>query len=142
MESNRMSAPPVVSPATVLPPVSSPPAWRNLFKIPSQMKQGEVPFLIKGFLPEGITFVGALPGVGKTWFALSLCKSLVTGQPFLRTFEVPSRVPVLYMVPECGERPFRARLDLMGIPSDGFFVRTLSDGMPLRLGDPLLLAAV
>jgi len=46
------------------------------------------------------------------------------------------------MVPECGERPFRARLDLMGIPSDGFFVRTLSDGMPLRLGDPRLLAAV
>jgi RecA-family ATPase len=79
------------------------------------MERGELEFLISDFLPRGVTFIGGLPGAGKTWFALSLVKALVTGVPFLGRYAVPARVPVLYLIPEVGERAFRSRLERCGL---------------------------
>jgi hypothetical protein len=57
--------------------------WRSQFRTVGELEKGDVRMLIKGFLPEGTTFIGGLPGEGKTWFALSLSKALTTKDPFL-----------------------------------------------------------
>jgi 5S rRNA maturation endonuclease (ribonuclease M5) len=123
--------------------LNRPPAWRALFKTHDQMEQGDMRFLIKDFLPEGVCLLGALSSSGKTWFALSMAKALTTGRNFLGLgrFEVAEPVNVIYLVPEAGERSFRGRMDKMGI-RDRFYCRTMKDGLPPKLDDPLLLAAV
>ena len=120
-----------------------PQAWRDQFKTHDQMEQGDLRFLINDFLPEGICFLGALSGSGKTWFALSMAKALTTGQNFLglHRFAVPAPVNVVYLVPEAGECSFRARMDRLGI-SDRFFCQTMRDGLPIKLDSPVLMAAV
>jgi 5S rRNA maturation endonuclease (ribonuclease M5) len=117
------------------------PAWRALFKSPSEMDSGDLQFLIDGFLPEGVTFLGALSGSGKTWFSLSMAKALVSGQKFLGHFGVPAPVNVVYLVPESGERAFHNRLEKMGISGSNFLCRTMRDGL-LSLSDPQLLLAM
>jgi hypothetical protein len=99
-------------------------------------------FPISGFLPEGITFFGGLSGSGKTWLGLSMAKAICTGGKFLGMFAVNERSNVLYLVPESGERAFRERMEIMGIPDDeSFLCRTMSDG-PMDLDDPDLESAV
>lgn len=115
--------------------------WRQAFKSISQMEQGEIGFLIAGILPEGVIFIGALAGVGKTWFALSMAKALTTGRPFLDNYAVPEPVNVIYLIPEAGEKAFRKRLERMKIPEERFLCRTMKDGL-MKLDNPLLLAAV
>jgi 5S rRNA maturation endonuclease (ribonuclease M5) len=123
--------------------IHRPPAWRLLFKSPSQMEaKGGVEFLIDDFLPAGVTFIGALPGGGKTWLALSIMKALTTGRNFLGVFPVREKIPVIYMTPETGEVAFKARIEKMRIPEEGAFIRTLKDGAPLDLTSPDLLEAV
>ncbi len=118
-----------------------PPAWRRVFKSYSEMESGDIRFLIKDFLPEGVTFIGALSGSGKTWFALAMAKALTTGRRFLGKFAIPEPQNVIYMIPEAGERSFRVRMERMKIPNDRFLCRTMKDGAPLNLNDPLLLNA-
>ncbi len=98
-------------------------------------------FLISEFMPEGVTLLGALSGSGKTWFCLSMAKAIATGQKFLGHFSVPEPANVLYLIPESGERSFRQRMDLMGIPDERFLCRTMTAG-PIRLNDPELVRAV
>src|SRR5208283_2716488 len=98
---------------------------------------------IERFLPQGVAALGSCSGVGKTWFALSQAKALVTGEPFLGLWKVPERQKVLYLVPEVGDIPMRIRCEKMGIPMDGssFRIRTMKDGL-IRLDDPLLEMAI
>src|SRR5262249_26335085 len=56
--------------------LNRPPEWRTLFKSRDEMQTGPINFLIENFLPQGITFVGALSGAGKSWFATSMSKAL------------------------------------------------------------------
>ena len=125
------------------PPVVEIIDWRPTFKSYDQMEQGELEFLVSDFLPHGVTFIGGLPGAGKTWFALSLAKALVTGQPFLGHYAVPAPVPVLYLIPEVGERAFRSRLETIRLTKAGdrFLCRTMKDGFH-SLNQSELLAAV
>jgi hypothetical protein len=118
--------------------------WRLNFKTVKELEEGEVRMLIAGFLPEGTTFVGGLPGEGKSLLALSISKALTTGRPFLGRFVVPSIVPVLYLIPESGGRAFRKRCERFGIPDDSnlFLCRTVSEGATLALDDPSILEAV
>ena len=118
--------------------------WRFNFKTVRELEEGEVQMLINGFLPEGTTFIGGLPGEGKTLFALSIVKALTTGNPFLRRFMVPRVTPVLYLIPESGGRAFRKRCERFGIPDDPnlFLCRTVSEGVTLDLNDASVLAAV
>ena len=121
--------------------VNRPPKWRALFKSRSEMDAQPMQFIISKFMPEGVTFLGALSGSGKTWFCLSMAKAITTGQKFLGHFEVPEPANVLYLIPESGERSFRQRMDLMGIPDERFLCRTMTDG-PIKLNDPDLIRAV
>ena len=120
--------------------VNRPPAWRQAFKSLPEMEQGDLRFLIDRILPEGVTFLGALSGAGKTWFALSMAKALTTGRPFLDNYKVIEPVNVIYLVPEAGERSFRKRMERMGI-NERFLCRTMRDGV-IKLADSLLLSAV
>jgi hypothetical protein len=118
--------------------------WRSQFVTIGQLETGGVKMLIEGFLPEGVSMLGALPGVGKTWFALSLAKALTTGEKFLGRFEVTAPVPVLYLIPESSGGAFRARAEKFRIPNDPnlFLCRTVSQGSTLLISDPAVLAAV
>jgi hypothetical protein len=117
------------------------PLWRKLFKRKSEMDPSPMKFLVDGFVPEGVTFFGALSGSGKTWLCLSIAKAICTGQKFLGNLKV-EQSNVLYLVPESGERSFRQRMDVMGIPDDdSFLCRTMGDGA-LKLDNLDLLSAV
>ncbi len=118
--------------------------WRTQFVTIGQLETGGVKMLVEGFLPEGVSMLGALPGVGKTWFALSLAKALTTGEKFLGRFEVTAPVPVLYLIPESSGGAFRARAEKFRIPDDPnlFLCRTVSQGSTLLISDPAVLAAV
>jgi len=120
--------------------LNRPPSWRRKFKTVGEMKDGDLPWLIEGFAPYGIGFLGGLPGCGKTWVAMSMAKSLTTGRRFVGCFPVPEIVPVLYLCPESGEQALRLRLNTLRI-SDNFFCRSAADGV-MKLDDPDLLAAV
>jgi len=123
---------------------SAPRLWRTAFKSYDEMETGEAQFLIKDVFPYGINFVAGLSDTGKTWFVLSAAKALVSGQPFLGTFDVPAPIPVIYLIPESGERPFRARLEKMRMTTaaERFICRTMHSGAILGLDSPELLQAV
>jgi hypothetical protein len=120
--------------------------WQDNFKAVKELEEGEVRMLINGFLPEGTTFIGALPGEGKTLLALSIVKALTTGAKFLGKpeFSVPGITPVIYLIPESGGRAFRKRCEKFHIPSDRdvFVCRTISEGATLPLDDASLIEAV
>jgi 5S rRNA maturation endonuclease (ribonuclease M5) len=116
--------------------------WRKYFHKVSELDEGEMKQLVKGFLPEGVTFLGSLSGVGKTWIGVSLARALVFAKSFLGLYDVPEQHNVLYLVPEMGSRSFRVRLEKMGLPDDDRFrCQTLKDGFT-PLDSPQLLAAV
>jgi hypothetical protein len=98
--------------------------WEDRLVSVGELEEGEVQMLIDRFLPEGTTFIGGLPGEGKTFFALSIARALTTGKPFLGTFPVQKTIPV--------------------IPKDRtkFLCRTVSQGATLPLDDGSLLEAV
>lgn len=120
--------------------------WRQQFRALGELEAGAVQMLIRGFLPEGTTFIGGLPGEGKTLLALSIVKALTTGKNFLgrADFAVPKPLPVLYLIPEVGARAFRTRCEKFHIPDNEnlFLCRTISEGATLLLDDPMVLEAV
>jgi hypothetical protein len=124
--------------------VTGPVEWRTQFRTVGELEKGNVRMLISGFLPEGTTFIGGLPGEGKTLFALSLAKALTTTDPFLGKFFVEEQIPVIYLIPESSSRAFRARCETFRIPNDEklFLCRTVSEGATLPLDDTSLFAAV
>lgn len=118
------------------------PFWRKMFKNKSEMDSSPMKFPISGFVPEGITFIGGLSESGKSWFGLSMAKAICTGEDFLGHFPVNEQSNVIYLVPESGERSFRMRMELMGIPDDDrFLCRTMAD-QPIGLDSIELLFAV
>jgi hypothetical protein len=122
--------------------------WRDYFRSIGQLPDGDVRMLIgdanDGFLPEGITFIGALSGHGKTLLALSLVKSLTTGERFLGRWQPQDIIPCLYLTPESSGRAFKMRCRAFRIPDDPnlFLCRTVSEGMTLLLSDPILKKAI
>ncbi len=118
--------------------------WRDHFRSVNQLEDGGIRFLIDGLFPEGTTFIGALPGAGKTWLGLSIAKALCTGKKFLGRFNVPQRIPVLYLIPEVSSRAFKKRIKQLDIPTDPnyFLCRTISEGNTLMLDNPIVLEAV
>lgn len=116
--------------------------WKQKFHTGAELETGDVKLYIDGILPEGITAIGSLSAVGKTWVALAMSRALTTGTQFLGVFPVEEKVPVIYLVPEMGARALRKRLERMRIPmNDRFYCQTVSDGV-CPLSDPSLEAAV
>src|SRR4029077_14112107 len=85
---------------TGTPAPQDPKTWTDYFRSVGQLEEGDVRMIIDGFLPEGINMIGGQAGEGKTLFALSLVKSLTTGDPFLGKFKAAEIIPVIYMIPE------------------------------------------
>jgi hypothetical protein len=119
--------------------------WRDEFRNISQMEQGNMVMIIDGVLQEGVAFIGASAGDGKTLIALAMAKAIVLGQPLFGIAEFLVRVPrnVIYLIPESSDKPFRDRCHAFKLPEDDrFLTRTISSGLPLSLDNPLLLEAV
>jgi hypothetical protein len=114
------------------------------FKSVGELPDGGIDWVIQDIMPEGLNFLGALSGHGKTFFGLSLAKALTTGKPFLGKYAVPTVVPVLYLIPESSGRAFKTRCLRFGIPDDRnlFICRTISEGPVLPLNSPEVLAMV
>jgi len=121
--------------------IGEPVDWHKKFHTVDELPDGDISWLIENALPEGVTFVGALSGAGKTWFCLSLARALTTGKKFLGNYAVPEPVAVLYMCPEMSAKTFKKRCRLFGI-SERFWCQTISDGVPMALSDPALAAAI
>src|SRR5262249_22309813 len=134
---------PVWSPdAAQDPPKSG--GWRSAFHRICELSSGEPEAIIEGYYEEGFSFLGAKAGVAKTWLAISEGQALRTGKPLLGVFPVPRQRNVVYLIPEMTERRFRTRCEKLGVDIEdpGFVVRTMSDGAPLPLNDPLLRECV
>jgi hypothetical protein len=121
-----------------------PPKWRQQFRTVGEMDGAPIKQIIEGFLTEGNIGIGGLSGAGKTFLALSIVKALTTGQPFVGRFKVPEKIPVIYLIPEVGDRQFIHRAKAFGIPDDDsiFLGRTLSQGETLPLDNPWLVSAI
>lgn len=117
--------------------------WQEAFHTVSELPEGDITFLIDQIMPEGISFTGALSGVGKTWFTLSMARALATGKKFLGVWNVPEPVHVIYLCPEMNAKAFRKRCERFGmLGCDHFRCMTISDGAPIDLSSPLLAAAI
>jgi len=115
--------------------------WRKRFHTVDELPDGDICFLIENALPEGVAFIGAGSGVGKSWFALSMARALTTGKSFLGIHSVLEPVEVLYLCPEMQAKTFKKRCKLFGI-KDRFHCQTIADGMPINLEDLILEAAI
>jgi hypothetical protein len=126
------------------PPESNVENWRDYFRAVGELEDGDVRMIINGFLPEGINALGALSSHGKTLFALSMAKSLTTGEAFLGRFQPEDIIPCLFLTPESSNRAFKMRCRAFGIPDDQelFLCRTVTEGSTLLLDDPILKKAV
>ena len=116
--------------------------WQDTFHRLDELPEGDIIMLIDKILPEGITFLGAGSGVGKTWVALSMARALTNGTPFMNVFHVPEPRNVIYLVPENGAKAFRRRAAIMGINPERFWCQTMNDGIPISLHDPILASAI
>ena len=116
--------------------------WRKSLHTVEELPEGEPQWIAEGFLLEGITFLGSLAGVAKTWLALGLAKSIVNGERFLDNFNVPKAYPVIYLCPEMGAKAFRKRCEKLGLGGPAFRLQTIADGMPLKLTGEILEAAI
>ena len=114
--------------------------WRKVYHTVEELPDGEISWLIEDILPEGVGFVGALSGAGKTWFCLSLSKALTTGKKFVGNYNVTEPVNVIYICPEMGAKPFKKRCKMFGI-NDRFRCQTIADGVPQSLLENVALAA-
>ena len=119
-----------------------PSTWRNRFHTVEELPEGDPVMPIDGILPEGVTFLGANSGSGKTWLALAMARALIAGRKFLGVWDVPTPVNVLYLCPEMNARTFKRRCKRFGIGGERFRCMTISDGVALNLADPLLRAAI
>jgi AAA domain-containing protein/bifunctional DNA primase/polymerase-like protein len=119
--------------------------WRDEFRNIAQMEQGDIVMIIDGVLQEGVCFIGATAGDGKTLIALAMSKAITLGQPLFGISEFLVKIPrnVIYLIPESADKPFRVRCNAFRLPEDDrFLARTISSGLPLSLDNPSLLEAV
>jgi hypothetical protein len=122
--------------------------WTDLFHTFDEMENAPpISFLIDGFLQrEGVTALAAPVRERKTFIALNIVRSLLTGEKLFDFFDVIKRPErVLYLVPEVSLGPWTdrvKRLGLMEYVGKTLFCRTLSSDGRLSLGDPVLLPAL
>src|SRR5205807_1432542 len=80
---------------------------------------------------DALTMMPGPSYTGKTHLAISMGLSLVTGEPWLGTFKVPEKVPVIYFVPELSAGRFKKFMTRIASPEvwkkheDSFTVRPL-----------------
>jgi hypothetical protein len=132
----------------------APTEWRKEFRNDTEMSDEPLKMLIADFLPEECgCFIVGLSGHMKTFVGLSMSRAFVYGTPLFgyEKFKVLEQIPVLYLIPESGEKSFKKRMKLFGLTEekifaatgkhDQFLVRTFSQGAMLKLDDERLLQA-
>ena len=73
----------------------------------------EVPFIVPGLIPEGLTMLAGAPKAGKSFMMLQLGLAVPQGHPVFGSFQTnPSQV--LYAALEDHERRMKARLNMLG----------------------------
>ena len=122
--------------------------WRALFhSYDDVLNAPPARFAIGGFLQEeGITFIGALAGHGKTLTMLAMVRALLEGGKLFNYFPVISKAQrVIYLIPEASLGAFSSRLRIFHlqehIQAGRLFVRTLSAQGQMSLTDSRLLEA-
>ena len=137
----------------LLEPPTAAASWRTLFHSSGEIQNvRSVAFAINGFLQDDcITFVGGLPGHGKTLVMLAMCKALLEGSPLFGYEPFAVGVPakrILYLVPESGLGPIGMRLRTFKIDqyagndeSARLFLYTLNSREQIDLTDSRLLKA-
>lgn len=104
-------------------------------------------FVIHHFLQsEGATIIGGLAGHFKTFIALCLIQSLLSGNRLFGYFDVLEKAKrVIYLTPEITLGSFKKRAEMFGlgqyIKTRQLLVRTLSAYPKISLDDPALLMA-
>jgi hypothetical protein len=112
------------------------------------LKAPEPSFLIDSLLQDvGVTFLGALPGHGKTWVLLSITKALLTGESLFGHFKVKRKAPrVVYLSPEVQLGQLRTRIQRFpglkeAVQDRRLLIRTLTEGPTPDLLEPDVLMA-
>ncbi len=106
------------------------------------MKAPPPTFLIKQFLQTGgATFIGGLPGDGKTYALLSIVQSLLTGNKLFGYFTVPEKVKrCVYLSPEITLGSLHNRATKFGldpyVKNRQLIIRTLTAYPEITLDDP------
>lgn len=110
-----------------------------------------IKFVVSGFhQDDGANGLAGLPGHGKTLLALSLVKSMLSGEPLFgyEAFNV-NRISkkVIYLIPEVALTPFAHRLRLFGllkyVANGTLLTQTLSHRDPIRdLSDKRLIESI
>jgi len=128
--------------------------WRSLFRNSSEMSDAALKFLIEYFFQEeSLAFIGGLSGHGKTLIALSIARAFIYGLPLfgIEKFKVTEQLPVIYLIPESGEKSFRFRMKAFHLleeqieaatgKKDMLLVRTCTQGEMINLNDERMLQA-
>ena len=117
-------------------------AYENFLAAP------EPSFLIDSLLQDvGVTFLGALPGHGKSWVLLSIARALLTGEPLFGYYKVKRRAPrVVYLSPEVQLGQLRTRIQRFpglkeAVRQGRLLIRTLTEGPTPDLLEPDILMA-
>jgi hypothetical protein len=69
-----------------------------------------VPYVLPGFVPEGVTILASKPKVGKSWLTLDLCLAVAAGGFTMGALK-PASGDVLYLALEESHRRLQRRLD-------------------------------
>jgi hypothetical protein len=71
---------------------------------------------VAGMMPrdDAPALIFGPPAAFKTWISLHLCDSVVSGRPFLGTYDVTRRAKVLYVNVDAGPKTFRNRVRRIG----------------------------
>jgi hypothetical protein len=117
------------------------PKWRDAFSDKDELDKSPLECVVERFVQEGgITGIGSISGHGKTYVMLSMAKAVSTGS-LLWGFLKTKKYPIIYLIPESGDRALNKRMDELRIArSEDFLVRT-QDRTTLALDNPDLMAA-
>ena len=73
----------------------------------------DLPWVIPGLIPPGLTVLASRPKLGKSWFCLGMGLGVATGGTVLGEVEVPTSRGVLYITLEDTVRRLQSRLEII-----------------------------
>lgn len=83
----------------------------------------DLDWVIKGLLPNGLSFLAGVPKIGKSWFALQIAKSVASGDSLLGCDVIKGKV--LYLALEDSGSRLKKRMNKQGWP-EGLDVEFMS----------------
>jgi len=84
----------------------------NAFEL-QQMSISEPEWIVRGYVPQGLTILAGKPKIGKSWLALALAVSVASGQKFLGSLDISSSGDVLYLALEDNLRRLKSRINIV-----------------------------